>query len=150
MSIRSVAAIIFLGGVKEFLTVTCVFLNRFGRNVANKDIYVIPVIICQSQENQSGKSYIYMREYLDIFSGQDFGRGNAHKSIPADYNFFENRHSDCHTLFGSVYFFCPYASHLMSYPSEIRCGISARTVLTIYEFSENSQWKDLCSSCGCE
>ena len=93
-----------------------------------------------------------MREYLNIFSGLDFGRGNAHKSIPADYIyifFFKSTQWMSYFIWG-FYFFCPYASHLMSYPSEIRCGIPARTVLTIYEFSENSQWEDLCSSCGCE
>jgi hypothetical protein len=38
----------------------------------------------------------------------------------------------------------------MSYLSEIRCGISQRTELAIYEFGENRQLKDLCCSYGCE
>ena len=45
VSIRYVTAVLFLGGVKEFLTLTCVFLKRFGRNLAI--IYIKPLIICQ-------------------------------------------------------------------------------------------------------
>jgi len=38
----------------------------------------------------------------------------------------------------------------MSYLSEIRFGICARTVLVTYELGENRQWKSLCSSYVCE